>query len=123
MNKSKQHLNTIKPEQLITDEQLKALFLEQLQKDFSTVNIKLDIDDETISLTEIKNRIKNILIENFTNKLLTRLLYTIDINEEKISEIILKSKSNYIDNIVEQIIIREMQKIIIRHYYNHIDRG
>jgi predicted ATP-grasp superfamily ATP-dependent carboligase len=123
MNKSKQHLNTIKPEQLITDKQLKALFLVQLKKDFSTVNIKLDIDDETISLTEIKNRIKNVLIENFTNKLLTRLLYTIDINEEKISEIILKSKSNYIDNIVEQIIIREMQKIIIRHYYNHIDRG
>lgn len=112
----------------ITKETLPAYFntpeivrqvVEQIRKDFDM--------DIVIVLTEGEDVYQKLLdlIEPFIAKLidnsyqrLLQLLYRIDINEKAIADIVSNSEKNTLSaEITRLIIMRELQKVVIRNYY------
>lgn len=95
--------------------------VEQIQKDFEEagINITFSGDKET-AYVELCDQIEPILLQLMQedqNKLLN-ILYRIDVPEKKFSETIHKENGS-ISAVVELIVKRELQKVVLRHHFSN----
>ncbi|MFN4233591.1 MAG: hypothetical protein ACK4IK_02165 [Bacteroidia bacterium] len=93
--------------------------IEQLEKDFSSEGLSIQIKKSNISYKNIIHQALPI-IENLLNNdiiKLQQLIYRIDLPEKAYSDIIKKSPEPA-SELTQLIIQRELLKVVIRHYYS-----
>lgn len=100
--------------------ELIRLTAEQVIKDFGLhgFNVEFSGNEET-AYTELFSQVKPIithLMERNPGKL-SSLLYSIDLNERKVREILSGKSSKPEEELTSLIIDRELQKVVIRKYY------
>jgi hypothetical protein len=103
---------------LNTPELLRDL-LEQLMKDFQTAHLPLALDVAyAYTFDELKDRLIETLSEHArTPRALQQLMYRVDVSEGQLRRRINSQSGNTLPQIAELIIKRELQKVVIRHWY------
>jgi len=114
----------IKPEDLARYQRninlLKEVVL-QLNKDFQLTGLTVEFSNNSqTAYTELTNQIKPVVAyllekqpERFWN-----LLYSIDISETKVKEALFGSEPDSLGLLTNLILKRELQKVVIRHFYS-----
>lgn len=102
------------------------LTVEQIKKDFNLFGIEISFSghaDKAYNelFSQIKPYIESLLNHNY-EKLLT-LLYRIDVTEKSISNIVLNSGDEMVNEMTDLIIKRELQKVVIREYYKQTENN
>lgn len=111
-------INTIQDvHKLVNKLELLKKTAEQVQKDFSIYDIPITFSgNESSAYDELKNQIApeigKLYHANYSAFL--NLLYRIDIQESKIKNI---TAENFISELTDLILIRELQKVVIRTWY------
>ncbi len=94
-----------------------AALIIQIKKDFNFFNYRIHFSETaTESYQLLYTELESFLTENFgknTEKLYP-ILYRIDVSEKHIKAAI---NTSFIENITETIILKELQKVIIKRYY------
>ena len=99
---------------------LLKLTVEQIKKDFDLYGMEIHFSGDKNSAYEeltsqISPHIESLLNSNYEKFL--NLLYRIDVPENKLLQIIMKSSDIRIQEISDLIIKRELQKVVIRAFY------
>jgi hypothetical protein len=97
-------INEINPDKYLTSEKFRDDFQKQIKKDFLLANIQINLDFH--NFLELKNNISETLNKTPTEKIF-QLLYILDLKESEIKSEVL----------VDIIIRRIIQKLIIRNFY------
>jgi hypothetical protein len=97
----------------------------QIKKDFSFFGVEINfLDDTSDSYQLLFNQLKQFLNNNFSHQVdrLYPVLYRIDVLEKDIKNAINNQLSyDFMGAIAELVIIKELQKVIIRQYYKAKD--
>jgi hypothetical protein len=112
----KQNLQNLPDKNEIIDE-----MIGQIRKDFSMFSLDFvfteKAHDKYVDLFEQLEKYLNLHFSKNTEKLYP-ILYRIDILEKDIQKAIHQQENyNFIGNITEQIILKELQKVLIRRHY------
>ena len=96
---------------------------EQIKKDFEFFNLEIKFSGNAEKayeelFTQIEPHISKYIHSDY-QKLLS-LLYRIDVSEKRISEAVNESE-NVSEEITRLVIFRELQKVVIRKYYNSLN--
>jgi hypothetical protein len=103
---------------------IKAIIIEllaQIKKDFSFFGEEITFNDEAPeSYAELFNQLEHFLRTQYSIKTekLYPVLYRIDVSEKDIKNAINHpNNTDFIASITEVVILKELQKVIIRRYY------
>ncbi|MEY4595560.1 MAG: hypothetical protein RIQ47_1970 [Bacteroidota bacterium] len=109
----------LSPEKYRQDFEIVRLTAEQLIKDLEMFSITIHFSGDPLhAYDELLQQLKPILKDLYKNHSSTfqSLLYRIDINERKFRQIL--SGENFIDQLAEEVLQREFQKILIRKFFS-----
>ncbi|MBL4587272.1 MAG: hypothetical protein JKX84_09490 [Flavobacteriales bacterium] len=114
----------LQPEDLIRYQRSIDLLKEvvhQINKDFQLNGLDVEFSGEgETAYTELTDQIKPV-VEYLSEKQPDRfwnLLYSIDISEAKVKEALFGSEPDSIGLLTNLILKRELQKVVIRHFYS-----
>lgn len=102
-----------------SNQEILSLLVAQLQKDFQSSRIAIELNSSDSAPT-IKEAVFNALLTDThsTHSQIQQLLYRIDVSEKALSQIVDKNNlTQFLHALAELIIKRELQKILIRKYY------
>ena len=107
---------------LQTPELLRAL-LQQLVKDFAMANIVLPINGEiAYSFEQLQQQIADTLRQQApSSALLQNVFYRVDLTEKTVRKALQGHQGDTLPLMAELIIKRELQKVVIRHWYRNQD--
>ncbi len=118
----KQNLQSLPDKKEIIEE-----MLEQIKKDFAMFSENIEFADETADNPQLLfKQLENYLNTNFSQNTekLYPILYRIDVLQKDIQHAINQQDNfNFIASITEQIIAKELQKVLIRRHYREIAKG
>ena len=102
------------------------LTAEQLIKDFGLHGLKVEFSgNEESAYEELFSQVKPIIVEllHKNPSKLSSLLYSIDLSETKVRKI-LGGKTDFPEEeLTEMILERELQKVVIRKYFQKMNKG
>jgi hypothetical protein len=110
-------------EKFKTDQLLLMKTLAQIKKDFDFIGIEIQFGEEkNISFNglaeKLQPEISELMQKNYQGFM--NLLYRIDLNETRLKREISENKAQQVDRIIAELIIkRELQKVVIRSYYDN----
>lgn len=91
----------------------------QLSKDFALVGLSVDLNSCN-NIEKLQAQLKEDLHFFSVNqpRALVQLFYSIDINENQLSELLNKKATDYYTKLSKTILLREAQKVILRIHYS-----
>ncbi len=99
----------------LVDRSFNQKVLRQIEKDFAQLRLEIDINDSEV-IRQIQEQVEMLLYND--NQRLMNLLYRIDINEKKISELQAHDPAMPENDVITFLIIqRELQKVMFRELY------
>ena len=112
------------PEDVLISKELIEKTVQQLNKDFGTIQASIEFNGAVYEAYNIIFRqiyliVKNLIENNFS--ILIRLLYTIDVHEKTAGNS-LKNHEDRAANLTDLILRREVEKVLTREYFSQMQK-
>ncbi|MFN8354374.1 MAG: hypothetical protein U0Y10_08010 [Spirosomataceae bacterium] len=123
MESSPNELNTESLQNYLNTPELLRDLLEQLVKDFKMANLTLSLDlSMAYSFDQLQAKVEETLRQQATTpRSVQAVLYRVDLSEGQLKKRL--NSDAKMTQLAELIIKRELQKVVIRHWYRKVDGG